>query len=90
MNPWHDVAIGDDPDRLFHCVIEVPAGSVEALRSAIDDILRRPDRGRSLGEEGRKRVRERFDWRACGKSLDRLYRDLLGRGGLPDGTPSVG
>ena len=27
MNPWHDVAIGEDSDHLFHCVIEVPSGS---------------------------------------------------------------
>jgi len=27
MNPWHDVAIGGDPTRAFHCVIEVPSGS---------------------------------------------------------------
>src|ERR1041385_7871944 len=27
MNPWHDVAIGEDPNRSFHCVIEVPSGS---------------------------------------------------------------
>jgi inorganic pyrophosphatase len=27
MNPWHDVAIGDDPAHFFHCVIEVPGGS---------------------------------------------------------------
>jgi inorganic pyrophosphatase len=27
MNPWHDVATGEDPGRLFHCVIEVPYGS---------------------------------------------------------------
>ncbi len=27
MNPWHDVAMGEDPERLFHCVIEVPYGS---------------------------------------------------------------
>ncbi len=27
MNPWHDVAIGEEPDRFFHCVIEVPSGS---------------------------------------------------------------
>lgn len=27
MNPWHDVALGEDPGRLFHCVIEVPSGS---------------------------------------------------------------
>src|SRR5262252_8127112 len=28
MNPWHDVAIGEDPSRSFHCVIEVPSGSM--------------------------------------------------------------
>src|SRR6188472_4523351 len=27
MNPWHDVAIGDNPVHSFHCVIEVPSGS---------------------------------------------------------------
>lgn len=27
MNPWHDVATGEDPEKLFHCVIEVPYGS---------------------------------------------------------------
>jgi inorganic pyrophosphatase len=27
MNPWHDVAHGEDPTRLFHCVVEVPMGS---------------------------------------------------------------
>src|SRR5215813_4394774 len=27
MNPWHDVAIGEDPAQSFHCVIEVPSGS---------------------------------------------------------------
>ena len=27
MNPWHDVAFGEEPERLFHCVIEVPYGS---------------------------------------------------------------
>ena len=27
MNPWHDVATGEHPEREFHCVIEVPYGS---------------------------------------------------------------
>lgn len=27
MNPWHDVAIGEDPGHTFNCVIEVPSGS---------------------------------------------------------------
>ncbi len=65
--------------------------SVDGLRSAIDGLLARPDRGRSLGEAGRERVRERFDWRVSAEALDRVYRVLLGREGrLPDGTPRVG
>ena len=27
MNPWHDVATGEQPEKQFHCVIEVPYGS---------------------------------------------------------------
>jgi inorganic pyrophosphatase len=27
MNPWHDVPLGDDPVRVFACVIEIPRGS---------------------------------------------------------------
>lgn len=27
MNPWHDVAVGEHPERLFNCVIEVPRGT---------------------------------------------------------------
>jgi glycosyltransferase involved in cell wall biosynthesis len=60
----------------------VPAGSVEGLRAALEDLLSRPDRGRGLGEEGRRRCRERFDWRGTGEKVDRLYRALLERSGL--------
>lgn len=27
MNPWHDVSLGENPGRMFNCVIEVPRGS---------------------------------------------------------------
>jgi inorganic pyrophosphatase len=27
VNPWHDVALGDDISKHFHCVIEIPKGS---------------------------------------------------------------
>ena len=27
MNPWHDVSLGEDPVRLFNCIIEIPRGS---------------------------------------------------------------
>ncbi len=63
---------------------------VAGLRGALEGILALPDRGRSMGEEGRRRFRARFEWRTCGERLDALYRRLLSRRGLPAGTPSVG
>ncbi|MHC4952733.1 MAG: inorganic diphosphatase [Planctomycetota bacterium] len=27
MNPWHDVPLGDDPEQVFQCIIEIPRGS---------------------------------------------------------------
>jgi glycosyltransferase involved in cell wall biosynthesis len=67
----------------------VPPKSVEGLRAAIDQVLRLPDRGRSWGLEGRRRVIGRFDWRTSGEDLARLYVDLLRRAGLAEGTPRV-
>jgi glycosyltransferase involved in cell wall biosynthesis len=47
------------------------------LTAAISDVLAQPDHGRSLGEEGRRRCRDRFEWRAAGERLDAIYQDLL-------------
>jgi glycosyltransferase involved in cell wall biosynthesis len=55
----------------------VPPKSVEGLRSAIEEMLARPDRGRSLGLAGRARVKDQFDWRANGEKLARLYGRAL-------------
>ena len=55
----------------------VPPRSTEGLAAAIREILSRPDRGRSLGREGRLRVRERFDERRSAELLDALYARLL-------------
>ena len=27
MHPWHDVEVGDTPERSFQCIIEIPQGS---------------------------------------------------------------
>ncbi len=58
----------------------VPPKSVEGLRSAIGELLARPDRGRSLGQAGRALVKDRFEWRANGDRLARLYGRLLSAG----------
>ncbi len=53
--------------------------SVAGLRAAVDSLLGLPDRGRGLGEEGRRRFLGRFEWRAAAERLDRLYGRLLER-----------
>lgn len=50
---------------------------VAGLRAAIAEILARPDRGRALGEEGRRRLGDRFDRRTAAARLDAVYRSLL-------------
>jgi glycosyltransferase involved in cell wall biosynthesis len=55
----------------------VPPKSVEGLRSAIQELLARPDRGRSLGLAGRERCRAQFDWRANAEKLARVYQEEL-------------
>ena len=61
----------------------VAAGSVDGLGRAIADVLGRPDRGRSMGEAGRRRVAGLFDWRSEGGKLADLYGRLLERCGRP-------
>ena len=58
----------------------VPPKSVDGLRAAIQELLAKPDKGRSLGLAGRERVQAQFDWRSNGEKLDTLYRNLLRRG----------
>ena len=55
----------------------VPPKSVDGLRSAIQEVLARPDKGRSLGLAGRALVKDRFEWRASGDRLAALYARLL-------------
>ncbi|HLY09199.1 MAG TPA: glycosyltransferase family 4 protein [Planctomycetota bacterium] len=61
----------------------VPPRSVDGLRAAIQDLLSRPDRGRSLGLAGRDRMKAQFDWRVNGEKLAAVYDSLIrkARGG---------
>jgi glycosyltransferase involved in cell wall biosynthesis len=51
--------------------------SVHELREAVERVLERPDRGRSMGARGRERFLRAFDRRTMVAELDRLYRRLL-------------
>jgi glycosyltransferase involved in cell wall biosynthesis len=57
----------------------VPPKSVEGLRGALQDLLGRADKGRSMGLAGRDLVRARFDWRTNGERLGRLYKNKTDR-----------
>jgi glycosyltransferase involved in cell wall biosynthesis len=59
----------------------VPPGEGDGLRRALERLLALPDRGRSMGREGGRRLRRDFDWRSEGARLGDLYEALLGGGG---------
>ena len=55
----------------------VPPKDLPRLRAAIEEILRKPDRGRSMGLAGRLRCIEQFEWKRCADKLDLVYRAVL-------------
>lgn len=78
--------IAFDRDGAREVVIEGETGrlvgDVDSLRRALIDVLGRPDRGRSMGEAGRRRFAHEFDARAAGERLAGLYGRLLERAGM--------
>lgn len=55
----------------------VPPRAVDQLVQALCDLLCRPDLGRSLGEEGRRRFLDQFRADRMVERIDDLYRSLL-------------
>jgi glycosyltransferase involved in cell wall biosynthesis len=55
----------------------VPPGDPVALADRIEAVLGNPELARRLGEAGRRRVLERFTWRATAEGTVALYRRLL-------------
>ena len=73
--------VGGVPDIVKHGRqgLLVPADDVEALASAIEDVVTAPDRGRKMGEAGRTRVYPAFTAERLVADIDRLYTELLAR-----------
>ena len=55
----------------------VPSGDKGALADKVIEVLGRPDRGRSMGEKGRRFVGDRFDSTKMVDALAKLYEELL-------------
>lgn len=62
--------------------IVVPCRDVEAIASALVRLVTNPDLRRQMGTAGRKRVLERYDWRASVESMLQIYRSLIRQNGL--------
>jgi glycosyltransferase involved in cell wall biosynthesis len=75
--------IAVDCDGAREVVIEgetgslVPPGSVPELTRALERMLALPDRGRALGQEGRRRFAGRFDHRVMVDRLAALYEAAM-------------
>jgi len=67
-------AIGAIPKRIQHQVdgLLVPAGNSEMLAEAIIEILRKPEKGKSMGEKGRKKVTLWFD---VARTIEKVYNN---------------
>ncbi len=53
----------------------------DALSEAIVDLLADPERRRSMGLAGFEKVRTRYSWDAAARSLEAVYRSVVGSGG---------
>jgi colanic acid biosynthesis glycosyl transferase WcaI len=56
----------------------VPAGDTKAFADRLEELARRPELRRELGEAGREHVLARYSVDRLVRDIDRLYRSLLG------------
>lgn len=61
----------------YHCGICVDPDNAEEVANAIRYLLDHPDEARQMGENGRRAVREEFNWGVEEKKLLALYEDIL-------------
>jgi len=68
---WREIILGND------CGVCVDPKDPLAIATAIDRLARSPDVARHMGENGRRAVKERYNWQGEEKTLLSLYDGLL-------------
>ena len=61
----------------YHCGICVDSANVDEIADSIRYLLDHPDEARQMGENGRRAVKEEFNWGVEEKKLLALYEDVL-------------
>lgn len=69
------------------CADLVEPGNVEELRAAIAALLDDPERRAEMGRAGRRRVQERFSWRAVAIAVAQAYEETIEAFHAADPTP---
>lgn len=59
------------------CATLVTPGDVGELEAAIDELLDDPERREAMGRAGRKRVLEKFSWRAVASATAAAYEEVI-------------
>jgi glycosyltransferase involved in cell wall biosynthesis len=67
------------PEVVGECAVLVEPGNPSALAAALGDLLDDPSQRRVLGTAGRRRVEERYTWRAVAAATADIYRDVIAR-----------
>ena len=61
----------------YHCGLCVQPNNSEEIESAIRYLLDHPEEAKQMGENGRRAVKEEFNWGVEEKKLFALYEDIL-------------
>jgi glycosyltransferase involved in cell wall biosynthesis len=69
---WKEIIEGNE------CGICVDPSSPHEISTAIVALAQNPDLAKKFGQNGRKAILEKYNWRAEGKKLLRFYEELLG------------
>ena len=70
---WKEIVEGED------CGLCVNPHDVQAIAKAVNYLLDNPDRARLMGENGRKAVRDKYNWATQEQALYGLYDSLVNR-----------
>jgi glycosyltransferase involved in cell wall biosynthesis len=65
------------PEVVGDAGVVVPAKSIDALATAIDELLGDPARRERLGRAGKQRIDETFCWNVCAREMTDYYRRVL-------------
>ena len=61
----------------YRCGICVDPENVDEIADAIRYLLDHPDEAREMGENGRRAIKEEFNWGVEEKKLLALYEDIM-------------